>query len=241
MNRTLDLDELELKLEHKDETRSKLNITMDLDEIELISTYKVKPMSRLNNTLDLDEKELPSTYTDKTRSRLNTTLDLDELELTSTYKGKTKNRLNTTLDLDELELTSTYKGKTKNRLNTTLDLDELEDMEKFEPFQGRVNNYGWKNESELKKNIGLPGRGTDWLRESEELRFDGFQGKRNDHQIRPSSNERSGSQERGRFCLDSSKLEEIEALGSSPIQSCFENRYIYFNSLEIFLLKIKMK
>ena len=218
MNRTLDLDELELKLEHKDETRSKLNITMDLDEIELISTYKVKPMSRLNNTLDLDEKELPSTYTDKTRSRLNTTLDLDELELTSTYKGKTK-----------------------NRLNTTLDLDELEDMEKFEPFQGRVNNYGWKNESELKKNIGLPGRGTDWLRESEELRFDGFQGKRNDHQIRPSSNERSGSQERGRFCLDSSKLEEIEALGSSPIQSCFENRYIYFNSLEIFLLKIKMK
>ena len=218
MNRTLDLDELELKLEHKDETRSKLNITMDLDEIELISTYKVKPMSRLNNTLDLDEKELPSTYTDKTRSRLNTTLDLDELELTSTYMGKTK-----------------------NRLNTTLDLDELEDMEKFEPFQGRVNNYGWKNESELKKNIGLPGRGTDWLRESEELRFDGFQGKRNDHQIRPSSNERSGSQERGRFCLDSSKLEEIEALGSSPIQSCFENRYIYFNSLEIFLLKIKMK
>ena len=218
MNRTLDLDELELKLEHKDETRSKLNITMDLDEIELISTYKVKPMSRLNNTLDLDEKELPSTYTDKTRSRLNTTLDLDELELTSTYKGKTK-----------------------NRLNTTLDIDELEDMEKFERFQGGVNKYGWKNESELKKNIGLPGRGTDWLRESEELRFDGFQGKRNDHQIRPSSNERSGSQERGRFCLDSSKLEEIEALGSSPIQSCFENRYIYFNSLEIFLLKIKMK
>ncbi len=214
MNRTLDLDELELKLEHKDETRSKLNITMDLDERELISTYKGKPMSRLNNTLDLDEKELPSTYTDKTRSRLNTTLDLDELELTSTYKGKTK-----------------------NRLNTTLDLDELEDMEKFEPFQGRVNNYGWKNESELKKNIGLPGRGTDWLRESEELRFDGFQGKRNDHQICPSSNERSGSQERGRFCLDSSKLEEIEALGSSPIQSCFENRYIYFNSLEIFFVK----
>lgn len=203
MNRTLDLDELELKLEHKDETRRKLNITMDLDEIELISTYKGKPRSRLNNTLDLGEKELPSTYKDKTR-----------------------NRLNTTLNLDELELTSTYKGKTKNRLNTTLDLDELEDMEKFEPFQGRVNKYGWKNESELKKNIGLPGRETDWLRESEELRFDGFQGKRNDHQIRPSSNERSGSKERGRFCLDSSKLEEIEALGSSPIQSCFENRCI---------------
>ena len=224
MNRTLDLDELELNLEHKDETRSNLNITMDLDEIELTSTYRGNSRSRLNTTLDLDELKLTSAYKDKTRSRLNTTLDLDEQDLTSAYKDKTRSRLNTTLDLDELELTSTYKGKTKSRMNTTLDLDELEDMEKFKPFQVIVNKYGWKNESQLKKNIGLPGRGTDWLRESEEIRFDGFEGERKEHQDRTCSKERSGSQERGRFCLDSSKLEEIEALGSSPIQSCFENR-----------------
>ena len=33
------------------------------------------------------------------------------------------------------------------------------------------------------------------------------------------------NEDRGRFCLDSSKLEEIEALGSSPLQSSFEIRY----------------
>ena len=150
-------------------------------------------------------------------------------------------QLNTTFNLEKLQPSSSRKEAPRSKLNTNLDhekeTNEFNDLEMFNPRSGGFKKYGWGNEKRLRNNVGVPGRKVeDWETIEKRRSDDGEEGEDDEKEERfkreerlifeeqVRSEERVGTRERKRFCLDSSKLEEIEAIGSSPIESCLENR-----------------